>query len=150
MTGDINEWETEIKEFPEFGRLELEEKCLSIKCPKMAVISSVDEWQIRCGSPCSKNGINLCVVHHFLSNYLCLYLYLWIPKSSCKFSAGDGWLVPPSMCPEENICLAFTYAFLPCGGFRSHVLWEDREANNSAVSHWSSADIYKTYSCFSF
>lgn len=67
-------------------------------------------------------------------------------SSVCIYSSPCCWrwlddLCPPGMCWVEDICLAFTSVFLSLGGFRRHVLWEDREASNLAIPSWSSADI---------
>lgn len=47
----------------------------------MAVISSVlMSDKLGAAALAQKMESTCALVHHFLSNYLCLYLYLWYPK----------------------------------------------------------------------
>lgn len=67
----------EFKESPEFSRLGLEEKHLSIKCQEMAVLSTVLMTDKLGVAALAQKMVSTCVlVHCFLSGYLCSYLYL--------------------------------------------------------------------------
>lgn len=69
--------EMESRESPELSRLELEEKHLSIKCQEMAVLSTVLLTDKLGVAALAQKMESACVlVHYFLSNYLCSYLYL--------------------------------------------------------------------------
>jgi len=74
----------------------------------------------------------------FVTSYPAIGVRIYLPEiprsSRSALLELDGSLVPASTRPEGSSGLAFTWVFLSCGGFRRHVLWEDRGANNSAVS----------------
>lgn len=81
----------EVKESPEFSKLGLEEKPLSIECQEMAVISIVlMTSKLGMASLALKMESTSVLVYYFLSNYLCSYICE--SQKVAVNPAGDGWV----------------------------------------------------------